>query len=154
MAGLNYLYGPKPPLLVKWLGHGSEVHMWVTYKRANSVITKNALILNIIIHVCIKHTIIRNDYIDCTWLAVLLKSHIESTVHITFTDYGHSGCGGAGILTHTTGVVEAPSHYNGHTHYQPDSHCTWKIHASAGKVVRLSGISFHIEDDSKYNYVN
>jgi len=29
MAGLNYFYDPKPPLLMKWCGHGSVFHMWI-----------------------------------------------------------------------------------------------------------------------------
>ncbi|CAC5382109.1 CUBN [Mytilus coruscus] len=66
-------------------------------------------------------------------------------------DYGHSGCGGAGVLNHPTGTF-ATQHYNGHTQYRPNSQCTWKIHASAGKVVRLSATAFHIEDDANCDY--
>ena len=29
---LNYVYWPKPPLLVKWCCHAIAFHMWVKYK--------------------------------------------------------------------------------------------------------------------------
>ncbi|XP_063423148.1 suppressor of tumorigenicity 14 protein homolog [Mytilus trossulus] len=74
-------------------------------------------------------------------------------IFISFSnaDYGHSGCGGAGVLTRQTGTFTT-QHYNGHSQYRPNSQCTWKIHASAGKVVRLSATAFHIEDDVNCDY--
>jgi hypothetical protein len=50
VAVLTWFYEPKPSLLVKRCGHASAFYMWEKCQplnRANSVIIKNAIILNI-----------------------------------------------------------------------------------------------------------
>ena len=36
VAELNSFYGPKLPLLVKWCGHASALHMWVKWKPSHT----------------------------------------------------------------------------------------------------------------------
>jgi len=67
-------------------------------------------------------------------------------------DSGHSGCGGAGLLTHNNGVITSQPQFTANSYYQPNSHCTWRIHATAGNVIRLSSSVFNLEDDRTYVY--
>lgn len=64
------------------------------------------------------------------------------------TDSGASGCGGHSLLTTNHGHIDSHADYDGTTTYVNNAQCSWRIHAPAGKVVRLSTTSFDLETDT------
>lgn len=61
-------------------------------------------------------------------------------------DSGYSGCGGPGQLTRNHGHFSSTK--NGSL-YENDIQCHWRIHATAGRIIRLRALSFELEDDNE-----
>lgn len=77
---------------------------------------------------------------------------LSSSANYVLADSGASGCGSHSLLTHNNGFIDSHADYDGTTTYLDNSQCSWRIHAPAGKVVRLSTSSFDLETDTSCDY--
>nr|XP_011447092.3 zinc metalloproteinase nas-39-like [Crassostrea gigas] len=75
--------------------------------------------------------------------------------HTVLADSGSShGCGGHGYMTTDSGIIH--SQPPAQSRYDNNMDCTWRIHAPAGKVIRLTSDWFNVEQDGtcSYDYLN